>query len=102
MEEGEAEPGEMPRLKRPNPIARQTPPKKQRVGDVSDASPNDTPERQAGSTSASRANSTRQPPPSPAKGVAYRPLRTIVPHGHGSALSVLAPSIKGAACLAPI
>ena len=70
MEEGEAEPGEMPSLKRLNPIARQTPPKKQRVGDVNDASPDDTPERQAGSTSASRANSSRQPQPSPANGVA--------------------------------
>ena len=71
MEEGEAEPGEMPSLKRPNPITQQTPPKKQRVGDVSDASPDDTPERQAGSTSASRANSSRQPQPSPAKGAAH-------------------------------
>ena len=73
MEEGEAEPGEMPSLKRPNPITWQTPPKKQRVADASDESPADSADigqegRQAGGASASRAASSKQPQPSPAKG----------------------------------
>ena len=72
MEEGEAEPGEMPSLKRPNPITWQTPPKKPRVADASDESPAGSADvrqdRQAGSASASRAASAKQPQPSPAKG----------------------------------
>jgi len=72
MEEGEAEPGEMPGLKRPNPITWQTPPKKQRVADASDDSPADSAEVKQGceaeSVSASRANSSRVPQPSPVKG----------------------------------
>ncbi len=73
MEEGEAEPGEMPSLKRPNPITWQTPPKKPRIADASDESPAGSADvrqdRQAGSASASRAASSKQPQPSPAKGV---------------------------------
>ena len=73
MEEGEAEPGEMPSLKRPHPITWQTPPKKQRVADASDESPADNAGvrqdgRQAGGVSASRTPATKQPQPSPAKG----------------------------------
>ena len=72
MEEGEAEPGEMPSLKRPNPITWQTPPKKPRVADASDESPADSADarqgREAGSVSASRAASSHQQQPSPAKG----------------------------------
>lgn len=62
----------MPSLKRPNPITWQTPPKKARVADASDESPADSADarqdRQAGSASASRAASSKQPQPSPAKG----------------------------------
>lgn len=72
LEEGEAEPGEMQSLKRPNPITWQTPPKKPRVADASDESPADSAGgrqgRDAGSMSASRAASSKQPQPSPAKG----------------------------------
>ena len=72
MEEGEAEPGEMPSLKRPNPITWQTPPKKQRVDNGSDDSPADSAgarqPKEPGSMSASRANSARPPQPSPALG----------------------------------
>ena len=72
MEEGEAEPGEMPSLKRPNPITWQTPPKKPRVAGGSDESPADTvgarQPKEAGSMSASRANSARPPQPSPTQG----------------------------------
>ena len=76
MEEGEAEPGEMPSLKRPNPITWQTPPKKPRMADASDESPADSADvrqdREAGSVSASRAASLKQPQPSPAKGRLYQ------------------------------
>ena len=72
MEEGEAEPGEMPSLKRPNPITWQTPPKKQRVAHGSDDSPADSAgarqPKEPGSMSASRANSALPPQPSPAQG----------------------------------
>ena len=72
LEEGEAEPGEMPSLKRPHPITWQTPPKKPRVADASDESPADSAAgrqgREAGSAPASRAASSKQPQPSPAKG----------------------------------